>query len=391
MGKNVLAKRVAAIRPFRVMEIADQVKALEEEGKSVVHFEIGEPDFETASPIIEKAKSSMNQKSIKYTEAAGIFELREEISSYYRKSSIEVDPKQVIVTHGASGGLLLLLGGLLDAGKTLISSDPGYPCNSAFVHLLGARLKSVKLSVKNNFQPDFLDFSEAWDEKSSGLLLASPSNPTGAIINPDILRKLFNLSAKKNGFLIIDEIYQGIGPKDRPYSTALEIEKEIYVLNSFSKYFGMTGLRLGWVVVPLAEAKDFIKLAQHFFICPNTLSQYAATAAFSESCMEINDQRSEAFGIRLEVLYSGLLELGFVIPVKPQGAFYLFVSVAHTGMNSEEFAWRLLTEFGVAVTPAHDFSVEYGNEYVRFACSEDISSINIGLDRIRLALNSWGV
>ena len=391
MVRTKLSKGVMQIQPFKVMRISDQARDLEIQGQTIVHFEIGEPDFPTAVPIIERAKNTLDKGLTKYTAGNGIFELREKISDYYSRCGVNVDPKQIIVTNGASGGLLLLVGGLLNPGDKLLSTDPGYPCNGAFLSTIGGHLKAIQLSAHNYFQPQLSDFKENWEEAVRGVLLASPMNPTGTVIGRENLNDLYELSDEKNGFLMVDEIYQGILHNKATYQSALEISKEIYILNSFSKYFGMTGWRLGWIVVPASTEDHFIKLAQHLFISPNTISQYAAIEALSDTCLDIHESRVKTISERLNVLSKGLEEMGFVIPVKPDGGFYLFVDISHTGFDSEEFCSRILIEFGVAITPAYDFSEHYSNDYVRFSCATDLDSINLGLDRINLALKSWGV
>ena len=391
MVNTKLSKGAMQIQPFKVMRISDLARDMEIRGQTIVHFEIGEPDFPTAVPIIERAKKTLDKGLTKYTAGNGIFELREKISDYYSRFSINVDPKQIILTNGASGGLLLLVGGLLNPGDKLLSVDPGYPCNGAFLTTIGGHLKAIQLSAHNDFQPRISDFKESWEESVKGMLLASPMNPTGTVIARENLNDLNELSEEKNGFLMVDEIYQGILHKEVPYHSALEISKEIYILNSFSKYFGMTGWRLGWIVVPASTVEHFIKLAQHLFISPNTISQHAAIEALSEACLDIHESRVKIISERLKVLSRGLQEMGFVIPVEPDGGFYLFVDISHTGLDSEEFCSRILREFGVAITPAFDFSEHYSDDYVRFSCSTDLDSINLGLDRINLALKSWGV
>ncbi len=391
MAEKKLSRAARKIEPFKVMQISDQARDLEVQGRKVVHFEIGEPDFPTALPIIERAKKALDEQLTKYTPGNGIFELRERISERYSRLGLNVDPKRIILTNGASGGLLLLLGGLLNPGDKLMSADPGYPCNRAFVSTVGAFLKLISLSISNDFQPQLADFKENWEEAVRGILLASPMNPTGTVIARDNLDDLFKLSVKKKGFLIVDEIYQGITHKQLLYNSALEVNEEIYSLNSFSKYFGMTGWRLGWIIVPTSTVDHFIKLAQHLFISPNSISQHAAIEALSDTCSEIHESRVRIYAERLKVLAGGLEELGFVIPVKPDGGFYLFVDISHTGLDSDEFCLQILREYGVAITPAFDFSERYRRDFVRMSCATDLDSIYLGLERIKLALKSWGI
>ncbi|MDC0214317.1 aminotransferase class I/II-fold pyridoxal phosphate-dependent enzyme [Gammaproteobacteria bacterium] len=391
MLERMLAKGATSLEPFKVMQISDWARELENKGRSIVHFEIGEPDFPTAQPIVERAKKTLDEQLTKYSLANGMPELREKISRRYAQLGATVDPKQIILTNGASGGLLLLLGGLLNPEDKLMTTDPGYPCNGAFASTVGASLKKVELSVINGFQPYAPDFEKNWDATVRGVLFASPMNPTGTIISKENLKAVWEICDRKNGFLIVDEIYQGITHGYTAYQSAIQINQDIFILNSFSKYFCMTGWRLGWILVPVALADHFIKLAQHLFISPNTISQHAAIEAFSDDCIEIHDNRAKIFRERLKVLSQGLVEMGFSIPVQPEGGFYLFVDISHTGIDSQEFCSRILREFGVAITPAYDFSEHYAADYVRFSCSTDLDSINEGLNRISSALVTWGL
>ena len=387
----MFSARSNEIAPFVVMQLLQRAREYENQGKTVMHFEVGEPDFQTAEPILAAAQSAIAAGHTKYTSAQGIPELRERISCYYQSLGVAVEPERILVTSGASGGLTLLSALLLDPDDELLITDPGYPCNDVFARLVGARPKAIKVHAKNRFQPTLDDFAAAWTENTRAALLASPGNPTGTMLAAGDLADMTVHATERQGFLILDEIYQGLNHGPVPYQTGLAVSDDLYILNSFSKFFGMTGWRLGWVVVPPQAIAPITKLAQNLFISPSTPAQYAALAAFDEDVMEIHLQRKEAFVQRAAVLSEGLQKLGFRIPVAPDGAFYLYVDISHTGMSSTEFCWRLIDEFQVAVTPGADFGGHHADHYVRFAYTTNIEAIGLGLERIEDALIAWGI
>ena len=387
----MFSARSNEIAPFVVMQLLQRAREYENQGKTVMHFEVGEPDFQTAEPILAAAQSAIAAGHTKYTSAQGIPELRERISCYYQSLGVAVEPERILVTSGASGGLTLLSALLLDPDDELLITDPGYPCNDVFARLVGARPKAIKVHAKNRFQPTLDDFAVAWTENTRAALLASPGNPTGTMLAAGDLADMTVHATERQGFLILDEIYQGLNHGPVPYQTGLAVSDDLYILNSFSKFFGMTGWRLGWVVVPPQAIAPITKLAQNLFISPSTPAQYAALAAFDEDAMEIHLQRKEAFVQRAAVLSEGLQKLGFRIPVAPDGAFYLYVDISHTGMSSTEFCWRLIDEFQVAVTPGADFGGHHADHYVRFAYTTNIEAIGLGLERIEDALIAWGI
>ncbi len=382
------AKRVDQIKPFRVMEILARAGELEASGHRVVHFEVGEPDFDTAEPIVTAGRKALSDGRTRYTTATGIELLREAIAQYYERIGVALDPGRIIVTAGASGGLALLAGLLLDPRSEVLITDPGYPANEVFVQLVGGNPVPMQIGANQQFRPSLVDVQAAWGEQTRGTLLASPANPTGAMIPADSIREISAFVARRDGFFILDEIYQGL-VNDPPYASALQIDQNLFVLNSFSKFFGMTGWRLGWVVVPEHAVAGITRLAQNLFISPSSVAQYAAVAAFSSLSMAIHEERAQMFRDRCKQLADGLRELGFIVPVMPDGAFYLYVDVSHTGLTSGEFCLRLLDDYHVAVTPGEDFGQYQHDRYVRFAYTTSGEDIAIGLERIRKALADW--
>ena len=246
------------------------------------------------------------------------------------------------------------------------------------------------MSENQHFQPILDDVSAAWGDATRGVLLASPANPTGTMLPVKVLEEVAAFARQQDGFFILDEIYQGLTPH-AAYQSGLQLCNGLYVLNSFSKYFGMTGWRLGWIVIPDAAVEGVTKLAQNLFISPSTPAQHAALAAFGDEALAIHEARAATFVQRAELLMHGLIELGFTIPVRPDGAFYLYVDVSHTGMKSREFCWRLLDEYQVATTPGEDFGSHQHEKYVRFAYTTHEASIQLGLERIGEALGTWSV
>lgn len=387
----MFSSRTKEISPFVVMQLLQRAQEYERSGKTVVHLEVGEPDFQTAEPIVKAAHAAIDAGRTKYTSASGISDLRQRISAYYQSMGVAVSPDRIMVTSGASGGLTLLAGLLLDPSDRLLITDPGYPCNEVFARLVGAIPKPIAVSAEHRFQPTLASFQAAWSEQTRGALLASPSNPTGTMLSAQDLGDMAAFAQSRQGFLILDEIYQGLHHNEPEYVSGLAVTDDIYVLNSFSKFFGMTGWRLGWVVVPEHAIEPITALAQNLFISPSAPAQYAALAAFDDDAMTVHKARQQAFVSRARLLSRGLEALGFKIPVAPDGAFYLYVDISHTGMNSTDFCWRLIDEYQVAVTPGADFGSHQAGNHVRFAYTTDEQSIALGLERIGQALRAWGV
>jgi aspartate/methionine/tyrosine aminotransferase len=391
------AHRLQHISPFRVVELLERAKALEQDGCRVVHLEVGEPDFPTAVPIVEAGHQALEAGATKYTQALGIPALRRRIAHYYQETAgVAVAPDRVVVTAGASAGLLLLSALLLDPDDELLLTDPGYPCNDVFVRLVNAVPVHVPVLPEEGFRIDPGKVEAAWNPATRGLLVASPANPTGAVVDAATLARLADLVHRREGFLVLDEIYQGLTYEDITgagpgYRSGLAVDGDIYVLNSFSKYFGMTGWRLGWMVVPEQAVPAVARLAQNLFISPPSLSQHAALAAFEPEAMAIHESRRVAFGRRLTQLCDGLEALGFTIPMRPGGAFYVYADVSHTGLAAVDFCWKLLEDHHVAATPGIDFGSRDAARFVRFAFTTGEADIALGLERLGRALQSWGV
>ncbi len=377
-----IAARMAEIGPFHVMELMAKAKALEAAGREIVHMEVGEPDFPTPQPIIEAAQRFIAGGQVFYTHALGLPRLREAIAGFYAsRYGVSVDPARIVVTAGASGALLLALGALISPGDEWLLTDPGYPCNRHFVRLLEGVPRALAVDAATNFQPTAEKVGAGWTVQTKGLLVASPANPTGTLIDPTQLAALWETVRVRGGNLIVDEIYHGLtyGSDAR---TALEISDEIVVINSFSKYFGMTGWRLGWLVVPPAMVRNVEKLAQNLYIAPSTPAQHAALAAFAPATLEILEERRAAFRARRDLLLPGLRKLGFRIGAEPQGAFYIYADIGDLGQDSFGLAERLIEDAGVAATPGLDFGANDPARHMRFAYTVGVEKLAAGLARM---------
>ncbi len=387
MPKFPRADRMQDIQPFRVMELLSQARQLEAEGRDIVHMEIGEPDFPSPEPVIRAVNNAIAGGDVHYTPATGMLVLREAIAGFYLKRyGVLVDPGRIVVTPGASGALLLVLGSLLNPGQTVLMADPGYPCNRNFVRFLEGRSRSIPVTADSGYQLTADQVEANWDETTTAVLLASPSNPTGTLVPPDAMQAISHIVQQRGGRLLVDEIYHGL-VYDSQAETILGLNDEAFVINSFSKYFGLTGWRIGWLVAPEAAIPDLDKLAQNLFLAAPTPAQHAALAALSPETQGILEQRREAFRQRRDYLLPALRELGFDIPVTPQGAFYLYANCERFTDSSLEFAEALLEEAGVAVTPGLDFGSNQPEKHLRFAYTTSMERLEEGIRRLRQFIN----
>jgi len=383
----LLARRLEEIEPFKVMELMARANELSALGHDVIHLEVGEPDFATPQPIVDEAKRGLSRGMTKYTDARGTPELRKAISLYYAKRfNVDIETDRIFVTAGASGGLLLLIGLLVNSGENLLLADPGYPCNRNFLSNYEAEGRLVPVSPDDNYQLTAKLVTTWWNEQTKGVLVASPSNPTGSVLSVKELHEIYASVKARDGVLLVDEIYQGVSEKQANVHTALGIGDDLFVINSFSKFFGMTGWRLGWVVVPKECSPDLEKLAQNLFICPSAIAQHAALSAFSESAMKILEQQRVEFSQRRKFLVPALRELGFKIPKDPEGAFYVYCGLPDEVEDAEDFCARLLeTEF-VAITPGTDFGFHQAERKVRISFARNLDQLEEAVTRIARAL-----
>jgi aspartate/methionine/tyrosine aminotransferase len=377
--RKLTAHRVEEIQPFEVMDVLSRAHALEAQGRRVVHMEIGEPDFTAPAPVVEAGVRALREGRTAYTATLGLPALREAIAAHYQnRFSTKIDPTRIAITAGASGGLLTVAALYVDAGDEVLVPDPGYPGYRHFVRAFEGVARALAVSGAQNFQPTLDMVRAAWGPRTKGLLLGSPSNPTGTLIEEKELNRIAAFVADRNGVLLVDEIYQGLVYGVAPW-TALGMPGEVVIVNSFSKYFCMTGWRLGWVVVPEAAVRGFEKLAQHLFISAPAAAQHAAVAAFSPESIEVLEGRRSEFARRRDFLLPELKKAGLAIPAEPHGAFYVY---ADCGRDSKAFTKNLLEHEGVAATPGADFGANGTDRFVRFAYTRSMADLEEAARRI---------
>jgi aspartate/methionine/tyrosine aminotransferase len=381
-----LATRMNNIAAFEVMEVQTRARELEAQGHDVIHLEIGEPDFRTPEPINRACIDALNSKPMFYTSALGIMPLREAIAAFYKERyQVSLDVQRVIVTAGSSAALLLALGAVMNPGDEVLMADPCYPCNKHFVATLGGTSKLIASGHETRYQLTPAMAREHWGTQTRGMIVASPSNPTGTIVTAHEWQALLEVAQQNDGFLIADEIYQGLTYDAQPTSVLNAVGSEqsgLWIVNSFSKYFQMTGWRLGWLIAPPNYTREIEKLAQNLFISPSTPAQYAALAAFSSETIDILEARRSELAQRRDFLLAELPKLGFRIPTWPVGAFYIYADVSALTNDSFAFARRVLDEAHVAITPGKDFGVSAPSKHVRIAYTQPIARLTQVIERL---------
>ncbi|PCI75500.1 MAG: aminotransferase [SAR86 cluster bacterium] len=377
---------LSKVNPFRVMTVMARAQHLESQGRRIVHMEVGEPDFSSAQPIINAGKKALDDGLTQYTAASGLAELRECLSVHYRENyNVEVGANRILITPGASGGLSLLANLLVRAGDGVLLSDPAYPCVRNFLHMMLAEPQLIPVGIEQNFQPTRAQLDQYCTDNTSGLWLASPSNPTGTILERSELKSACEWAASRQKHLLVDEIYHGLHYVD-DLPSVLELDQSAFVVNSFSKYFGMTGWRLGWIVVPEEHIEMATILAQNMYISASSVSQYAALAAFTPEAKSIFEERREAFRLRRDFLARALKNMGFSLSDNIQGAFYIYADISKFSDDCEKFCRDMLEDHGVALTPGTDFGDFESKSHVRIAFTTDMDSLELGVERLQNAL-----
>ena len=381
------SSRIDDIQPFHVMALLARAKELESEGKDIVHMEIGEPDFPTPLPIVTAGIEAISKGDVHYTPALGLPALREAIAGFYQtRYGVAVSANRIVVTPGASGALMLALGVIMQEGDEVLLADPGYPCNKNFVRFLSGKVRSISVDASSGYQLTLKHLKEHWSAKTKVVMVASPSNPTGTLLAKSELIQMAEFVKEQGGYLIVDEIYHGL-VYEGEVDTALAIDDNIIVINSFSKYFNMTGWRVGWLVAPDSMIDDMDKLAQNIFLAAPTPAQYAALAAFDPETTTILELHKEEFKKRRDFLLPKLKKLGFTVEVEPQGAFYIYASCEKFTKDSYQFAYELLENIGVAITPGKDFGDNKANIFVRFAYTTSVERLKEGIKRLTTYLD----
>ncbi|NBW51453.1 MAG: pyridoxal phosphate-dependent aminotransferase [Betaproteobacteria bacterium] len=393
-----ISSRAQNIEPFYVMEVAKAASAL---GATVAHTDapmvflnIGEPDF-TAPPLVQAAAEKAIRDGVtQYTAATGLPALRERISAWYgSRFGVDIAADRIVVTAGASAALHLACLALIEPGDEVLMPDPSYPCNRHFVSAAEGKAVLLETSAQERFQLSAAKVENAWGPRTRGVLLASPSNPTGTSIHPDELRRIHAVVRAKGGITLIDEIYLALSHDDQFGHTALAIDDQIISINSFSKYFNMTGWRLGWMVVPPSLVPVIERLAQNLFICPSTIAQHAALACFEPESIALYEARRAEFKARRDYFIPALRELGFGVPVEPDGAFYVWADCselcAKLGLKSSwEFAFEVMNRAHVAITPGRDFGTAQTAQFVRFSTASSMKQLETAVQRLRAMLST---
>ena len=382
MGK--IAKAASSIQPFHVMRLLEKARQLEQTGRTLVHMEIGEPDFPLAEPVAAALHHAVEAGDLSYTPACGLPELRQAIAESY---GAPVSADNIVITPGSSGAIQLALACIIDPGDEVLLPDPGYPCNRHIVSVLGGRPVALNVNADTAFQPTAQQIRQQWSDHTAAVMLASPANPTGAVLDQGQLTEIIAVVGELGGNLVMDEIYIGLTRNGQLQSAAGRGE-HVLVVNSFSKYHGLTGLRTGWLVAPRKTMPVAEKLAQNLFLSASTLGQAGALSALSDEAIAIFEQRRREIARRMDYLMEALPGLGFVLPVKPRGAFYVYADCSGLTRDSFSFCDEVLEQAGVVITPGRDFGDNQPERHVRFSCTSDIQQLKAGVQRLQAYLSS---
>ncbi len=378
-----LAARLDQIAPFHVMEVIKLAAELEQAGRSVIHMGIGEPDFPAAQPVLDAATAALAAGKTRYTPATGLPQLRSAISQHYQQAyGVDVAPERIIVTAGASAALLLACAALVGRDNEVLMPDPSYPCNRHFVAAFEGIPRLIASGPQERFQLTAAMVEREWRDRTRGVLLASPSNPTGTTIEQSELAEITSFVRARDGFTLVDEIYQGL-TYDVPAFTALSLGEDVIVINSFSKYFNMTGWRLGWLVVPPQLIPAIEKLAQNMFICASSIAQHAALACFLPESIAVFEARKVEFHRRRDFIVPALREMGFAVPVTPDGAFYVYADCSRLSDDADALTKDILNQTGVVLVPGLDFGPHTARHYIRVSYAAAMPQLEEAVRRLR--------
>ena len=387
MAKCRISQRLERVESFHVMSLMAEAKKLEAQGHLVIHMEMGEPDFSTPAPIVAAGVAALQAGITHYTPTLGLPALREAIADHYmREYQVAVESEQIIITPGSALALQLVLSLMVSDKDHVAMADPTYPSTHNLVRLLGGTVLHIPVNEDSSWQLNLDLLVQHWHESINAVLIASPSNPTGTIIADEQLQKIADLCADKSVFLLVDEIYHGLVYSRAP-SSAVGMNENTFVINSFSKFYGMTGWRVGWIVAPKQYLSEINKLAQHTFLAAPTLGQYAALAAFQDDTRKILIERREEFRQRRDYLVGALESIGFGIRVQPEGAFYIYADCSAFCEDSYKFSCKVLREKHVAFTPGIDFGNVGAKQHVRFAYTTNLENLKIGIKRLASIIN----
>lgn len=391
-----LARRLDEIEPFWVMECAKAADAIARSpacdvvqgGESMVYLNIGEPDFTAAPAVLRAAEACLQAGRTQYTQATGLPALRRRISAWYgTRFGVDVAPERIVVTAGASAALQLACLALFEAGDDVLMPDPSYPCNRHFVAAAGGHARLLPTTPASRFQLDATAVAAAWSPATRGVLLATPGNPTGTSIAAPEMAAIVDVVRARGGVTLVDEIYLGLSYDEAYGHTALALGDDVISINSFSKYFGMTGWRLGWMVLPPELVAPVEKLAQNLYICPSTLAQHAALACFEPESIAEYERRRLEFRRRRDFVVPALQRLGLEVPVVPDGAFYAWADVGRYSASSWDFCFEMMERAHVALTPGRDFGPAWAERYLRLSFASSMAQLQTAVQRLQRELS----
>lgn len=381
-----LSQRAQNVEPFYALAYADRASAVEAAGHRVIRLNIGEPDFGAPPAVRDAMRDLMDGRPLPYTPALGLPTLRQVIAEFYRdRHGVEVDPARIIVTSGASAALVLVIAATIDPGDDVVAADPAYPCNRQLVESFGGTVVSVATTPATRFQLDAASVIDAWTTNTTAVMMATPSNPTGTSIAANELARICQVARERGAWRIVDEIYLELadpGDDGAPARSVLAVDPGAIVINSFSKYFGMTGWRLGWAILPEALVESVERLAMNYFLCASTPAQHAALACFTPASLDVSEQRRRELAGRRALALDALARLGLAVSAVPDGAFYVYFDVSTTGLGSWEFCRRALDEAHVALTPGRDFGTITADTHVRLSYATLREELVEGLERL---------
>lgn len=385
-----MSRRAERVEPFHAMAFGARAAELEAEGHRVIRLGLGEPDFGAPPTVREAMRAAMDGRPLPYTPALGLPALRAAIAGFYRdRHGVDIDPRRIAVTSGASAALLVTLAAIADEGDEVLLADPSYPCNRQLIETFGARAVTLPAPAAARYQLDAAAVADAWTPRTRAIMIATPANPTGTTIRPDELAAICAFARERGAWRLVDEIYLDLADEGedglRP-RTVLAHDPDAIVVSSFSKYFGMTGWRLGWCVLPEELVAPVERLAMNYFLCASTPAQVAALACFTPETLAVCEDRRAELRARREIALAGLAELGLSVPVPPDGAFYVYADVSSTGMDAWEFCRRALEEVHVSLTPGRDFGAAIAQTHVRLSYTASRAELREGLARLRALL-----
>ena len=385
-----LAARLDGIEPFYVMECAKAAREIAsgplcdpaQGGRPMIYLNIGEPDAGAAPLVQQAAAACIAEGRTQYTPATGLIELRQALSGWYaERFKLDIAPERIVITAGASAALQLACLALFERGDQVLMPDPSYPCNRHFVAAADAQAVLLPAEASARFQLTAEQVKQAWTPATRGVVLASPSNPTGTSIAPEEMRAIVQAVRERGGVTVVDEIYLGLSYDSRFEASALALGDGVISVNSFSKYFGMTGWRLGWLVLPPAMVGPIEKLAQNLFICPSTIAQHAALACFEPESIAEYERRRASFRARRDFIVPALKKLGLGVPVTPDGAFYAWIDVSRFSPSSWDYAFELMNSAQIALTPGRDFGRHHPERWLRLSFASSMEDLQEAVRR----------